>query len=153
MSKQNSVTFTGNLVGEVKPASTSGGKPVTYARLAVDLLGPENVKTGTLWLGIAAYGAGAAQLARHARGERVSIEGKLDAPSVYVDASEQPQVGLRVVTFSVRAAPLPVNAADDLLAAFEALAAEMAAAQPAPVATETVAPAAPAKRKRAARAA
>jgi len=179
VSKQNSVTFTGNIVGEVKPAQTSGGKPVTYARLAVDLLGPENVKTGTLWLGIAAYGTGAAQLARHARGERVSIEGKLDAPSVYRDASEQPQVGLRVVTFAITAAPLPAkptalmptgeqtaavaeatalvtagqnsDVADDLLAEFEALADEMAAAQPAPVAAQATT--APAKRKRAAKAA
>jgi len=111
MSKHNSVAFTGNLVGEIKLSTTSGGKPVTYGRLAVDLLGPENVKTGTLWLGLTAYGQGAAQLAGFARGARVAIEGKLDAPSVYTDAQGTPQASLRVVTFAVSAAPLPVQPA------------------------------------------
>jgi len=109
--KHNQVIFTGNLVGEIKPSQTSGGKAVTYARLAVDLLGPDQIKTDTLWLGLTAYGAGAAQLAAFSRGARVLIEGKLDVPSVYVDASGQPQASLRVVTFAVTAAPLPVTAA------------------------------------------
>ena len=115
--KHNQVIFTGNLVGEIKPSQTSGGKAVTYARLAVDLLGPDQIKTDTLWLGLTAYGTGAAQLAAFSRGARVLIEGKLDAPSVYVDASGQPQASLRVVTFAVTAAPLPVTSAVPVAAA------------------------------------
>ncbi|HVA88626.1 MAG TPA: hypothetical protein VNL71_02180, partial [Chloroflexota bacterium] len=41
----------------------------------------------------------------------VAIEGKLDAPSVYTDAQGTPQASLRVVTFAVSAAPLPVQPA------------------------------------------
>ncbi|HVA88636.1 MAG TPA: single-stranded DNA-binding protein [Chloroflexota bacterium] len=188
MAKHNSVQFTGNLVGDIKPSTTSGGKPVSYGRLAVDLLGPENVKTGTLWLGLTAYGQGAAQLAAFARGTRVVIEGKLDAPSVYMDAQGMPQVSLRVVTFAVTAAPLPVKPetapapspeqtaavaaasalvaadhssddADDLLAEYDAMTAQMTAQaiQATPATAEdrflaAPAPPAPAAVKRARRA-
>ena len=109
--KHNQVFFTGSIVGEIKPSQTSGGKPVTYARLAVDLLGPDQIKSGTLWLGLTAYGAVAAQLAACSRGARVLVEGKLDAPSVYLDASGQPQASLRVITFAVTATPLPGTSA------------------------------------------
>ena len=69
----------GRLGREPRPIETSSGKPMTAASLAVTLDAREGGETGeaTLWLDVLAFGRCADDLARHAKGELVSVAGRL----------------------------------------------------------------------------
>jgi single-stranded DNA-binding protein len=121
----NSVQFSGNLVALPVQRVTSGGKAVTYGRMAVDILGQDKQVTGTLWISLTSYAAAAAILAACAKGTRVAVEGRMEAPEIYTGADGVTRASLRVIAFVVEAALFPAastgRAVDDHEPAVEVL--------------------------------
>lgn len=73
----------GRLVADPESRTTRAGKPWATARLAVSLPKPwgadEDADPPTLWLGITVFGErGAEDLARHRKGEMLSVAGRLE---------------------------------------------------------------------------
>lgn len=71
----------GRLVADPEQRTTRAGKPWATARLAVAVPAPsgadESDEAQTLWLSIAAFGKPGESLARHIKGECVSVSGRL----------------------------------------------------------------------------
>ena len=69
----------GRLVSDPRPIETRSGKAMTAARLAVSVECRDGGETGeeTLWLSVLAFGRCAEDLARHAKGEPVSVSGRV----------------------------------------------------------------------------
>ena len=69
----------GRLGRDPRPIETGNGKPMTVASVAVTLDAREGGETGeaTLWLDVLAFGRVADDLARHAKGDTVSVAGRL----------------------------------------------------------------------------
>lgn len=70
----------GRLVADPKPIETRSGKAMTAARLAVNVearIDGESEAEGTLWLSVLAFGRVAEDLARSAKGEPVSVSGRV----------------------------------------------------------------------------
>lgn len=68
----------GRIVSEVKNKATNSGGTMAFARLAVAL--PCRAAEGgevTMWLGVTAFGKQADALARHQKGDLVSVSGQL----------------------------------------------------------------------------
>jgi len=65
----------GRVAFEPRQHTTKNGKPMTTARLAVDVTG--NGEQETLWLDVLAFGSNAETLARVAKGESVSAIGRV----------------------------------------------------------------------------
>ena len=68
----------GRLVSDPRTGETSGGKPMAFGRIAVSMGQREGEEPATLWLGIAAFGRAAETLAKHRKGEHVSVAGRLE---------------------------------------------------------------------------
>lgn len=103
MSRANFVQFIGNLL-----TAPQTGPTVAYARIAVDLLDHNRHQTGTLFIGLAAYGDAAAALAPLRKGQRIAVEGRMDPPGIHVDAAGHRQPALRMAAFALSAIdPLP----------------------------------------------
>ena len=70
----------GRLVADPRPIETRTGKPMTAARLAVNVearINGESEAEETLWLSVLAFGRVAEDLARSAKGEPVSVSGRV----------------------------------------------------------------------------
>ena len=70
----------GRLVADPRPIETRTGKPMTAARLAVNVearIDGESEAEETLWLSVLAFGRVAEDLARSAKGEPVSVSGRV----------------------------------------------------------------------------
>ena len=69
----------GRLGRDPRPIETGSGKPMTAASVAVTLDAREDGEIGeaTLWLDVLAFGRVADDLARHAKGDTVSVAGRL----------------------------------------------------------------------------
>jgi single-strand DNA-binding protein len=65
----------GRLGNDPKAITTTTGKPMTVATLAVNLGGAEDA--APLWLGLVAFGGQAEILLRHTKGDCLSIAGRL----------------------------------------------------------------------------
>lgn len=65
----------GRLAFDPRSLTTSTGKPMASARVAVDVSGKDGEET--LWLDLLAFGAQAEILVRHAKGDMVSGTGRL----------------------------------------------------------------------------
>ena len=69
----------GRLIADPRTGETANGKPMAFGRLAVSMgTGREGDEPATLWLGIAAFGRCADVLAKHRKGEHVSVAGRLE---------------------------------------------------------------------------
>ena len=70
----------GRLAADPRAHETRTGKPMTTARIAVTVDAREGRETGegTLWLDVVAFGYAAEGLARHAKGEPVSVSGRME---------------------------------------------------------------------------
>ena len=70
----------GRLVADPRAIETRSGKPMTAARLAANVECRDGAgETGeeTLWLSVLAFGRVAEDLARHAKGDPVSVSGRV----------------------------------------------------------------------------
>ena len=69
----------GRLGRDPRPVETSSGKPMTVASLAVPVETRDGGESGeaTVWLDLMAFGRCADDLARHAKGDTVSVAGRL----------------------------------------------------------------------------
>ena len=69
----------GRLGRDPRPVETSSGKAMTVASLAVTIESRESGETGegTLWLDVVSFGRVADDLARHAKGDLVSVAGRM----------------------------------------------------------------------------
>ena len=69
----------GRLGRDPRPIETGSGKPMTVASIAVSVEARESGETGegTLWLDVLAFGRVADDLARHVKGDTVSVAGRL----------------------------------------------------------------------------
>ena len=79
----------GRLVADPRPHETCSGKPMTTVRVAVTVEcreGGGETGEGTLWLSVIAFGRVAEDLARHAKGEPVSVSGRLQLSTFSVCA-------------------------------------------------------------------
>lgn len=85
----------GRLGADAKPIQTKTGKPMTAATLAVDI-GEEDAP---LWLGVVAFGRQAELLARHKKGELLSVAGRIQRNRWTQNGEEREQ--LQVVADSV----------------------------------------------------
>lgn len=84
----------GRLGQDPKAIDTSSGKPMTVASLAVDTSSGD--REDTLWLGIVAFSANADALAKHAKGDCVSVAGRLQR-RVWTDRDGKERQDLQVV--------------------------------------------------------
>jgi single-stranded DNA-binding protein len=126
----NAVQFSGNLVAHPVQRVTSGGKAVTYGRMAVDILGQDTQVTGTLWISLTSYAAAAAILAGCAKGIRVAVEGRMEAPNIYTGADGVERASLRVTAFVVEKAVGPVASAGNIAGELASKAEELASDVP-----------------------
>ena len=69
----------GRLGRDPRPVDTSSGKAMTVASVAVTVESRESGETGegTLWLDVVSFGRVADDLARHAKGDLVSVAGRM----------------------------------------------------------------------------
>lgn len=84
----------GRLGGDARPIKTKAGTSMTVASIAVDV-GEE----APLWLGVVAFGKQAELLARHKKGELVSVSGRMQRNRWTQNGEEREQ--LQVVADSV----------------------------------------------------
>jgi single-stranded DNA-binding protein len=100
----NQVSFIGNLVADPKSSVTSGGKTVTYGRLAVTRKGTDGQalpKGEGLYISLAAYTSTAQALAACTAKDRIQVQGRLDLPEVYQGSDGSYHAGLRMTAFSL----------------------------------------------------
>ncbi|MGQ2831499.1 single-stranded DNA-binding protein, partial [Leptospira interrogans] len=91
----------GRLVVDVQSKSISNGNLMSFARMAVAL--PCQKAEGgesTLWLAVTSFGRPAELLAKHMKGEIISVSGNLQV-SQWVDGKGQTQSGLQLIADSV----------------------------------------------------
>ena len=71
----------GRLAADPRPHETSSGKPMASARLAVEIEARTDGESGaeTWWLSVLAFGRTAESLMRHAKGEPMSMSGRLQS--------------------------------------------------------------------------
>lgn len=86
----------GRLVADPQTRTTSGGKPMAMARLAVSVT-CHTAQNGeaTYWLGVVAFGKQADDLAKHRKGDMVSVAGTLQLNQWRAQdgiQKEQPQI-------------------------------------------------------------
>jgi single-stranded DNA-binding protein len=67
----------GRLGSAPRPVQTSSGKAMTVGSLAVDVTDPREGDAPPEWFGLVAFGGHADTLAKHAKGECVSVTGRL----------------------------------------------------------------------------
>ena len=70
------VAVYGRLGADPKPIKTKTGKAMTAASMAIEL-SDRNGESATEWLGVVAFGRVAETLLRHARGDLVSVAGRV----------------------------------------------------------------------------
>lgn len=91
----------GRLAAEVQTKTTSNGGNMAYCRMAVSL--PcRNADNGeaTMWLGVTAFGKQADSLARHQKGDLISVAGVLQV-NIWTGQSGDAQTGYALVADSV----------------------------------------------------
>ena len=71
----------GRLAADPRPHETSSGKPMASARLAVEIEARTDGESGaeTWWLSVLAFGRTVESLMRHAKGEPMSVSGRLQS--------------------------------------------------------------------------
>lgn len=91
----------GRIVSEVQTKATGNGGNMAFARVAVTLpcRAAENGEA-TMWLGVTAFGRQADALARHQKGDLVSVSGQLQV-NQWSGQDGEPQSGYALVADSV----------------------------------------------------
>jgi len=92
------ISVWGRLGQDPKAIDTSSGKPMTVASLAVAIGSSE--KEETLWLGVVAFGGLAEILAKHAKGDTLSVSGRLQRRT-WTDRDGAERQDLRVIADAV----------------------------------------------------
>ena len=67
----------GRLGQDPRPIATSTGKTMVVASVAVDAGRGESTDSPPLWLGVVAFGRVAEELARHGKGDLISVSGRV----------------------------------------------------------------------------
>lgn len=87
----------GRLGGDPRAIETATGRPMAVASLAGDVADPRGGdEQPPLWLGVVAFGYQAEQLLRHAKGDLLSVQGRLQR-RVYTDSEGAQREQLQVV--------------------------------------------------------
>ncbi|QPR28567.1 single-stranded DNA-binding protein [Edwardsiella hoshinae] len=91
----------GRLVADPQARTTSTGTPMTTARLAVSLpCHAAQDGQATFWLGVVAFGRQAEALARHEKGDMVSVVGNMQV-SQWTGQDGSTQSGYQVIADAV----------------------------------------------------
>jgi len=88
----------GRLVADVQSRTTSNDKPMAFTRMAVTL--PCQNGEATFWLAITAFGKQAEALAKHQKGDMVSVAGNMQV-SQWTGNDGGTQTGYQVIADSV----------------------------------------------------
>jgi len=90
----------GRLGGDPRTIDTSSGKAMTVASIAVEIAERGVEQPEPEWIGLVAFGKHAETLAKHARGECVSVSGRVQR-NRYTDRAGNERVQLQVVADSI----------------------------------------------------
>jgi single-stranded DNA-binding protein len=71
----------GRLVADPQTRTTTNGNNMAMARLAVSLCNAAEAGESTFWLGVIAFGKQADALAKHQKGDLVSVAGNMHSTS------------------------------------------------------------------------
>ncbi|MEQ9888240.1 single-stranded DNA-binding protein [Pectobacterium zantedeschiae] len=91
----------GRLVVDVQSRTTSSGNNMSFARIAVSLPCQRSDNgEGTFWLAVTAFGKQADALAKHQKGDMVSVSGNMQLTQ-WTDGHGNEQNGYQVIADSV----------------------------------------------------
>ena len=99
----------GRLARDPRQHGTRTGNPLTTGTIAVEVeaRGGDDGDDGTLWLRVVAFGRGADDLARHAKGDPVSVVGRLQLTRYQTPTCRHGPMPMSRSTTTCRSDPVP----------------------------------------------
>ena len=101
----------GRLGRDPRPVDTSSGKAMTVASVAVTVESRESGETGegTLWFDVVSFGRVADDLARHAKGDLVSVAGRMQLSRFTSSTSGEVRESWQVVADALVSEQVPAH--------------------------------------------
>jgi len=94
------VAMYGRLGGDPRTIDTTSGKAMTVASMAVDIGERDTEDPEPEWLGVVAFGKHAETLAKHGKGECISVSGRVQR-NRYRDRNGEERVQLQVIADAI----------------------------------------------------